>query len=314
MNRRNVLKVVASAFSGAGLLGMGVNPARAEGRKSGTMKSKSSSTPLIETRDGVGLFYRDWGKGRPVVFAAPWAMGSDWWEYQMVFLASQGLRCIAFDRRGHGRSDEPSGGYDFNTFADDLNSVIERFDLHQTTLVGQSMGCGEVVRYLSRHGAARVERIVLIGTVTPFLLKTEDNPDGMDASYFERVRHALCSDRPNAIAGYAPVFFGAPKNAVSSEMMRWFTDMILRCSLRVMLDVQHAFSETDFRSDLRAVAVPTLVIHGDNDAGTPFEITGRKTAALISGSQLTVYEGAAHGLNITHAEHLNQDLLAFIRR
>jgi non-heme chloroperoxidase len=191
--------------------------------------------------------------------------------------------------------------------------VIERLDLRQTTLVGQSIGCGEVVRYLSRHGATRVERIVLIGTVTPFFLKTGDNPDGLDAAYFERVRSALRSDRPNAIAGYAPVFFGAPKNAISSEMIRWYTDMILRCSLRVMLDVQHAFSETDFRSDVRAVNVPTLIIHGDNDVGTPIEITGRKTAALISGSQFKLYEGAAHGLNITHAERLNQDLLAFIR-
>lgn len=292
---------------------MGANPSRAEGQKSGMMKSKSSLTPLIETRDGVSLFYRDWGTGRPVVFAAPWAMDSDWWEYQMAFLTSQGLRCVAFDRRGHGRSHEPSRGYDFNTFADDLNAVIERLDLRQMTLVGQSMGCGEVVRYLSRHGATRVERIVLIGTITPFFLKTKDNPDGMDGAYFERVRHALRSDRPNAIAGYAPVFFGAPKNAVSSEMMRWFTDMILRCSLRVMLDVQHAFSETDFRSDLRAVNVPTLIIHGEDDAGTPFEITGRKTAALISGSQFKLYEGAAHGLNVTHAERLNQDVLAFIR-
>ncbi len=267
--------------------------------------------PFIETNDGVGLFCRDWGKGRAIVFLAPWGLHSDWWEYQMAYLAGRGMRCIGYDRRGHGRSVEPSGGYEFDTLADDLNAVIERLGLGDVMLVGQSMGCGEIVRYLSRHGTRRIARMVMVAPITPLILKTADNPDGIDSGYLEKVREALSRDRPHVIASAAPAFFGAPKNPVSAEMMEWWTEMLLQCSLKVLLELQRMFTETDFRSELRGISVPTVIIHGDSDTSTPIDLTGRRTAGLIPGSQLKVYAGAAHRLPITHMERLNRDLLAF---
>ena len=313
MNRRGVLKSVAATFAGAGLIDAGDRASGVRGNKPSASRTKRQSMPFIETSDGVALFYRDWGRGRPIVFLAPWTLHSDWWEYQMAYSVGEGFRCIAYDRRGHGRSVETSDGYEFDTLANDLNALIERLELRDVTLVGQSMGSGEVVRYLSRHGSGRVGRVVLIAPVTPFLLKTADNPDGVDGSNFEKVRQALCTDRPNVITTFAPTFFGAPKNPVSAEIMQWWADMALQCSLKVTLDLNHAFTETDFRADLRTIKLPVLIIHGDNDASTPIEITGRKTANLIAGSQLKVYEGAAHGLNITHMDRFNRDLVAFIK-
>ena len=313
MPRRSLLTSIATLAAGTGLVGAGKGSGLSRELVPTPAGEKPRAKQFIEAADGTNLFFRDWGTGRPVVFLAPWALHSDWWEYQMAFLAGQGLRCIGFDRRGHGRSVEPCRGYDFNTLADDLAGLIEQLDLREVTLVGQSMGGGEVVRYLSRHGSGRIGRIVLIAPVTPFLLKTEDNPDGVDGSNFERVRQALSKDRPNVIAAFAPAFFGAPKNPVSAKMLQWLTAMALQCSLKVTLDLNHAFTETDFRADLRTITVPVLIIQGDNDVGTPIEITGRKTANLITGSQLKVYEGAAHGLNITHMDRLNHDLLAFTK-
>jgi len=205
-------------------------------------------------------------------------------------------------------------GYEFDTLADDLAAVIEQLDLRDITLVGQSLGCGEVVRYLSRHGANRVARIALVATITPFVLKTDDNPEGVDQARLEIVRKVLSKDRPHPIAAAAPAFFGAPKNAVSQEIMDWWVRMMVdECSLKTMLDLQRMFTETDFRPELRRISVPTLLIHGDNDTSTPIETTARKTAPLIPRCQLKVYEGAAHGLPITHADQLNADLLAFTK-
>jgi non-heme chloroperoxidase len=314
MNRRGVLKSVVSSIAGAGLMAAGGSVAVAKEKKTRVSSTKGQSKSFIEASDGVGLFHRDWGTGRPIVFLAPWGLHSDWWEYQMAYLTGQGLRCIAYDRRGHGRSAEPGGGYEFDTLADDLNAVIEQLDLRNVTLVGQSMGCGEIVRYLSRHRARRIARIVMVAPITPLILKTADNPDGMESSYLEKVREALSRDRPYVIAGAAPGFFGAPKNSVSAEMMEWWTNMLLQCSLKVLLDLQRVFTQTDFRSELRTISVPTLIIHGDRDTSTPIDLTGRKTASLIPGSELKVYEDAAHGLPITHMDRLNRDLHAFATR
>jgi non-heme chloroperoxidase len=231
----------------------------------------------------------------------------------MAYLVGQGLRCIAYDRRGHGRSVEPSSGYDFDTLAEDLNDVIERLDLQGVTLVGHSMGCGEVVRYLSRHGAGRIARIAMVAPNLPLVVKTADNPDGVDRRLLEEVRARLSKDCPRQIAVAAPAFFNARINPVSAETMQWWTNMVLKCSLRVLLDLHRMFTETDFRSELSKISLPTVIIHGDSDTSAPIERTGRKTARLISGSQLKVYEDAAHGLPITHMERLNQDLLAFAR-
>jgi pimeloyl-ACP methyl ester carboxylesterase len=277
----------------------------ADSAKSKTGISKAKSREFINASDGTALFCRDWGTGKPMLFLAPWAMNSRWWELQMFRLTEQGTRCVAFDRRGHGRSGQPDRGYDFDTLADDVAAVMEQLDLRDVTLVGHSMGCGEVVHYLSRHRARRVARAVLIGTITP-----GDSATGK--TVFEKVRGALIKDPHGAIANGAAGFFGAAKNPISEETMRWWTRMIIdECNLKVMLDLNRMFTATDFRPQLSAIRVPTLLIHGDIDASTLLEATAKKTAPLIPGSRLEIYENAAHGLPFTHAERLIADLRAF---
>jgi non-heme chloroperoxidase len=273
-------------------------------------KAKPFRTPYIETTQGTTLFYKDWGKGKPVVLAAAWCFNSAAWDYQTNFLCAKGLRCVAYDRRGHGRSSQPSDGYDFDTLSDDLAEVMEQLDLRNVTLVGHSMGAGEIVRYLSRHGQDRVARIILLAPSTPFLLKTPDNPDGVDQHAFEQARAVAGNDFPKFMWDLTPAFF-VP--GTSPELMKWAASLVLQCPLKVALDCHRAFSETDFRPDLARVNVPTLIIQGTADASAPLDLTGRKTAKLIRGSKLIVYEGAPHGLIFTHKDRLNNDLLEFIQ-
>jgi non-heme chloroperoxidase len=305
MDRRGVLCASISAVALSGPL-RATTPTRGK-------RAHGQSASFIETRDGTGLFYRDWGRGNAYFFASPLALGCDWWEYQMVALADQGMRCIAYDRRGQDRSEQSHWGNDFDTLADDLAAIIDGLDLQKITLVAHSMGCGEAVRYLSRHGTERVERLVLVASITPSGLRTSDNPGGSDPDSLIKVRTALSQDRPGVIASAAPGFFGAPGNTVSAEMMQWWAQQLLRCPLNSMLELHHAFTTTDFSADLRKITVPTLIIHGDKDVSAPIDLTGRRTAALIAGSRLEVYAGAAHGLPITHMERLNRDLVAFAR-
>lgn len=312
MRRRSLLKSMATIAAATGLAGPGEANEVGNGSAVPSGEKKTHIKQFIEATDGTNLFFRDWGTGRALVFLAPWGLNSAWWEYQMADLVGHGLRCVAYDRRGHGRSGESSHGYEFNTLADDLAAVIEQLDLHSVTLVGQSLGCGEVVRYLSRHGSNRIARVVLVSTITPFVLKTDDNPEGVDQTVLENVRRVLSKDRPHPIFAAAPAFFGAPQNHVSQEMMDWWARMMVDgSSLRVMVELQRMFTETDFRPELGRITVRTLLIHGDSDTSTPIETTARKTMPLIRGCQLKVYEGAAHGLPITHARELNADLLAF---
>jgi pimeloyl-ACP methyl ester carboxylesterase len=232
----------------------------------------------------------------------------------MADLAGRGLRCIAYDRRGHGRSADPGKGYEFDTLADDLAEVVEQLDLRDATLVGHSMGCAEIVRYLSRQPVRRVARAVLIGTITPLTVKRADNPAGVDESVLEKSRMALARDRPHQIASAAPSFFGAPPNVVSSEMMDWWVRLMLdQCSLRVMLDLHRVFTTTDFRADLRRINAPVLLVHGKRDTSALIDLTAHRTVPLIPHCELKVYEDAAHGLPITHMEQLNAELLAFAR-
>lgn len=223
----------------------------------------------------------------------------------MFRLTEEGMRCIAFDRRGHGRSGQPDRGYDFDTLADDLAVVMEQLDLRDVTLVGHSLGSGEVVHYLSRHGARRVARTLLIGTITP-----GGRPD--DKSSIERVRAALTKDPHGAFANGAADFFGVDKNPVSEETLRWWTRMVIdECNLKVALDLFRLFRTTDFRPQLSTIRVPTLLIHGDIDKSALLDLTAKRTAPLIPGSRLNIYENAAHGLPFTHAERLIADLRAF---
>jgi non-heme chloroperoxidase len=310
MRRRDLFNALVPALAGAGVM--------AGQREAGPKPRKV--TPFIEAADGTRLFCRDWTSvnrtthAGNVLFVAPWALHSDWFEYQMTALADAGLRSVAYDRRGHGRSDEPGRGYDFETLSDDLKTVIDRLDLRDVTLVGHSMGAGEVVRYLSRYRERHVRRVVLIAPISPLVLKTADNPGGAELSALEQGRRALGTDRPGRLAEAAPAFFGTDRNTVSAATLDWWVKMMVeQCSLKVMLDLHRAFTETDFRPDLRAITRPTLIIHGDHDTSTPLESTGRPAAALIKGSTLKVYPDAAHALPITHKDQLNADLLSFIR-
>jgi non-heme chloroperoxidase len=295
----------------AGAAGLALDPRRVLAA-SPEPQPEARGRHLLDVADGTRLFFKDWGRGRPVVFVSAWGLQSDFWVYQMTYLADQGLRCVAYDRRGHGRSSQPGHGYDFDTLADDLAVLLEHLDLRDVVLVGHSMGCADVVRYLSRHGGERIARAVLVATVTPFTVKTADNPDGVDRAVLEAGRERLRRDFPGTVAAAAGGFFG-PQNPVPEATRQWWTGMVLQCSLKGLLELHRAFTETDFRPELRGLSVPTLLVHGDRDVSTPIETTGRRSAALIPRSRLEVYPGAAHGLVVTHVDRLNADLVAVAR-
>jgi pimeloyl-ACP methyl ester carboxylesterase len=278
------------------------------------LKSKSHSPAatapqlFATARDGTRLQCSAWGEGAPVLFLHSWAMQARMWDYQFAALAPHGVRCLGFDRRGHGRSDQPADGYDYDTLADDLAAVIEAQDLHDVTLVGHSMGAGEIVRYLTRHGSGRVKRIALLAPTTPFLTQTPDNPAGLPAAAFEAMRAAWMVDFPGWVAQNSAPFFTP---ATSKALIDWAVGMMLEIPLPVALACNRAVTDTDFRAELARVDVPCLVIHGDADASAPLALAGAPTAALIPGCELKIYEGAPHGLMFTHTDRLNADLLAF---
>ncbi|MBK3734540.1 alpha/beta fold hydrolase [Azospirillum brasilense] len=275
-----------------------------------TIPTAPDQPGFIRTEDGVALFYRDWGLGKPVVFLSSWSLTSDSWSYQMLALAERGYRCIAYDRRGHGRSSDPETGFDFDRLADDLATLLDTLDLHGVTLVGHSMSCGEIVRYLSRHGDRRVSRAVLVGTVTPALFRTDENPDGLDPAVFESFRSdCLLRDFPKWLEDNIIPFMTADS---SPGMMAWVKSMALQASLKALLDCHRATTSTDFRRELQDITVPTLLIHGDLDVSSPLGTTGMTTAELMSNATLIVYEGAPHGLFLTHMDRFNRDLLTFL--
>jgi non-heme chloroperoxidase len=269
----------------------------------------ASGGRCIATADGTRLFVRDWGHGPAVVFSHGWMLGGDIWEYQVTALLARGFRCIAVDRRGCGLSDQPATGYDFDTFADDLAAVIAQLGLGDITLVGHSMGCGEIVRYFARHGSGRVARTALIAPTTPCIARRPDNPQGQPPEFFEQMVAALLHDRPGFMAAGAPGFFGVE---VSPAMLQWVIGLAMRASPIATAAMQRAQAATDFRPDMAAVDVPCLVLHGDADTGVPLDLCGARTAAMIPGARLAVYEGAGHGLLVTHKDRLNEDLVRFI--
>lgn len=272
---------------------------------------RSSAPAYVQTTDGTRLFCRDWGQGRPVLFVGSWSLPSDSWCYSMLPLSEAGCRTLAFDRRGHGRSEDSGRGYDFDTLADDLSAVIEAADLRHVTLVGHSMACGEIVRYLTRHGSGRVARIALVSTTTPMLAKAPDNPSGLDADVFAAVRHQLMRDFPRWIEDNLAPFF-TPET--SPHMAEWVRGMVLNNSLQALVELNRSIAQADFRQELGRVDVPALVVHGTRDVSAPLELTGRPTAALIPHAELKVYEDAPHGLLFTHVDRLNADLRSFMER
>lgn len=267
-----------------------------------------------KTREEIKLAYSDYGKGKPVILIHGWPLSREMWEYQLNDLVNAGLRVIKYDRRGFGKSSKPWDGYDYDSLADDLKAIIDQLNLNDVTLVGFSMGGGEVARYLQRHGSDRVSRIVLISSVLPYLSKTKDNPDGVDPSVFSDMLEQMKEDRIKFLDEFGKKFFSvsALSHPVSTPLLEYYRTMGSFASARSTQECAQAFAQTDFRDDIAAISIPTLIIHGDDDKTVPIEVSSDRTAKMIANSQYLVYEGAPHGLFYTHRKQLNQDLIAFI--
>jgi len=275
------------------------------------------SASIITAADGTQLYYKDWGSGPPVILCHGWPLSSDSWEAQMLFLASQGFRSVAHDRRGHGRSSQAWLGNHMDQYADDLATVIETLNLRDAVLVGFSTGGGEVARYIGRHGTRRIAKVVLVSAVTPLMLKTEKNPKGLPIEAFDEIRAAQRANRSQFYKDLpAGPFYGfnrpgaKPSQGLIDE---WWREGMQGGAHNTYESIK-AFSETDFTEDLKKIDVPTLIVHGDDDQIVPIEAAGRAAAKLVPNSTLVVYPGAPHGLPQTHQERFNADLLAFIRR
>jgi non-heme chloroperoxidase len=270
--------------------------------------------PTIQTRDKTTIYYKDWGRGTPVVFSHGWPLSADAWEDQMLFLGSRGCRCIAHDRRGHGRSDQPWDGNDMDTYADDLATLVETLDLQGAIHVGHSTGGGEVARYIGRHGTKRVAKAVLISAIPPLMLKTAANPGGLPIEAFDKLRAGLLADRAQFLKDLSVPFYGAnrPGSNVSQGLRDsfWLQGMI--AGFNAVYECVKVFSETDLTEDLKKFDVPTLLIHGDDDQIVPIDDASRLSVKLIKNARLEVYPGAPHGLPSTLKDKVNQDLLAFI--
>jgi pimeloyl-ACP methyl ester carboxylesterase len=269
--------------------------------------------PYIESSDQTSLFVTEWGSGPPVVFTHAWGLRSDQWDYQIPALADAGLRCVLYDRRGHGRSDRPASGYDFDTLADDLAAVIDHFDLRDITLIGHSLGTRELVRYLTRHGDDRITRMVLVAPTTPQLRRSAENPDGWDPAMLDANYAAVAANVPQWCASFeaAGPYFGSSPGS-SPGLVDWTIRMIVDTPLRVLLKTLQLNTNVNMAGELQKIQVPTLVLHGDQDASAPIQLTGRKTADLLSDAALRVYPGAGHGLYASDHQAVNADILRFI--
>lgn len=314
--RRNLL------IGGAGIAVASVSAAAiaADNKVAGTSPSRNNQ-PLkqgantVTTKDGTQIYFKDWGKGKPVVFSHGWPLTADAWDAQMLFLAENGYRVIAHDRRGHGRSSQPWTGNDMDTYADDLATLIDALNLKDATLVGHSTGGGEVARYISRHGTSRVAKAVLIGAVPPIMLKTAAYPGGLPMSVFDGIRAGVTSDRSQFFKDLAVPFynFNRPGVKTSQGAIDSFWCQGMLGSFKGQLDCIKQFSETDFTEDLKKINVPTLIIHGDDDQIVPIANSAMLSAKLVKNATLKVYPGAPHGLCVTQADKVNADLLAFLK-
>ena len=270
--------------------------------------------PTITTKDGSEIYYKDWGKGQPLVFSHGWPLSADAWEDQMIFLAARGYRCIAHDRRGHGRSRQPWDGNDMDTYADDLAELVTALDLRDAIHIGHSTGGGEVARYIGRHGTKRVAKAVLIGAVPPLMLKTEKNPAGLPLTAFDQIRSGVLTDRAQFFIDLSIPFYGInrPGANVSQGLRDSFWLQGMMAGHKSAVDCIKAFSETDFTEDLKRFDVPTLILHGDDDQIVPIGAAALLSSKIVKGSTLKIYPGAPHGMCSTLKERVNAELLAFI--
>jgi non-heme chloroperoxidase len=314
LSRRAALMGSAGAGAGviAALTAVGL-PAQAAAAPAGAGQRTAST---FTTKDGVQIYYKDWGKGQPIVFCHGWPLSSDSWEGQMFHLASNGFRTIAHDRRGHGRSSQPWFGNDMDHYADDLAQLLDMLDLHDVFLIGFSTGGGEVARYIGRHGTRRIARIGLISAVPPLMLKTADNPGGLPREVFDGIRQAAAENRAQLYLDVAsgPFYgFNRPGAKPSQGLIQsWWTQGMMG-GHKSTYDSIEAFSETDFRADLKKFDKPTLIIHGEDDQIVPIDAAGRASAKIVQHAKLIVYPGAPHGLTETHKDKVNADILAFAK-
>lgn len=271
--------------------------------------------PRIITADHTELYVKDWGSGQPVILIHGWPLSSDSWDDQAMALAQAGYRAIAYDRRGFGRSSQPWSGYDYDTLTDDLAAVIEQTGAKDAVIVGFSMGGGEVARYMSRHNGKSVAKAVLISSILPYRRKTSDNPTGTEQETFDQTALAINDDRPKFLSGFFKNFFGVTQgsNPVSEELLEWARGVSMQASLKATLGCAKSFTSTDFRGELAAFNVPTLIIHGTEDKIVPIDASSRLAAKGIASSTLLEYEGAPHGLFATHKAQLTTDLLDFLK-
>jgi non-heme chloroperoxidase len=272
--------------------------------------------PIITAKDGAHIFYKDWGSGQPVVFSHGWPLNADAWDEQLFFLASNGYRAIAHDRRGHGRSTQTWAGNDMDTYADDLATVVKALGLTNVIHVGHSTGGGEVTRYIGRHGTTNVAKAVLVDAVTPGLLKTPTNPDGVPLQEFDQIRAGLLANASQFWRDFSQLFYGAnrPGAKVSQGVLDAFWLLSMQCGLAAAYDCVKAFSESDFTEDLKKFDIPTLIIHGDDDQVVPIAVGGNRAAKMLKDATYKVYKGAPHGLMTTHQRQFNADLLEFVRQ
>ena len=268
----------------------------------------------VIAQDGTEIFYRDLGKGTPILLIHGWPLNGDSWDKQTNFLVEHGMRVISYDRRGFGRSGQTSSGYDYDTLAADLHALVEKLNLSDVTLVGFSMGGGEVVRYLSRYGTARISKAVLVSAITPYLLKGADNPDGVDGKVFQGIEEQLRKDRFAFLKDFGPKFYGrnVVHHTVSEAELEWTQSMASTGCLRSTLATANSWSSTDFREEMKRITIPVLVIHGTSDHTVPIDASGRRSAKLLPKAILSEYEGEPHGLFLTAADRLNEELLRFV--
>jgi non-heme chloroperoxidase len=291
------------------------NSAQGADTSSPAQPKETHTMNTISSKDGTQIYFKDWGRGPVVMFSHGWPLNADAWDGQMLFLLQQGFRVIAHDRRGHGRSGQPSAGNNMDGYADDLAAVIETLDVRNVTLVGHSTGGGEVARYIGRHGSKRVAKVVLIGAVPPLLVKTAENPEGLPLDVFDALRAGLVKDRSQFYKDFAVPFYGTNRRGarVSQGVLDQFWLWSMQSGLKNAYECIRAFSETDFTADLQKIDVPALVVHGEDDQIVPINISARRSVRLIKSAKHNYYPGAPHGLTATHQDQVNADLLAFMR-